>query len=162
MRMFVCWALLGLIGASPAWAGMKTKFSCLDHYSKQVSVIKSRTGKSVEAAYTLSGLPVLRVNFHALVKLQPNVLLQEFMYFHECGRHVLGHVVTPPRNAYEYEQQINRADCWAANRLYYYEHADTAKVNRVQEMINSMPREKWIFFPGPVRKVNFKEDCYFR
>ncbi len=162
MRAIVFCVVIGLLAAAPAWAGMKTQYSCLDHYSKQVTVVKSRTGKSVEAAYTQGGLPVLRVNFYTLSKLEPSVLLQEFMYFHECARHVLGHVVSEPQSEYEYEQQINRADCWAANRLYYYEHEDKTKIDRVQEIINTLPREKWIFFPGPVRHINFKEDCYFR
>ena len=161
MRVFAFCVAVIVLWTTPAWAGMKTKHSCLDHYSKQVSVVKSRTGKSVEAAYTQRGLPILRVNFHALVKLKPSVLLQEYMYFHECARHVLGHVVTAPRTEYEYDQQINRADCWAANRLYYYEHG-VEPVSQVQEMINSLSREQWVHFPGPVRKVDFKEDCYFR
>lgn len=162
MRVFVFCVVISLLAAAPAWAGMKTKYSCLDHYSKQVPVVKSRTGKSVEAAYTQSGLPVLRVNFSAMAAMKPSVLLQEYMYFYECGRHVLGHVVTTPQSEFEHFEQVNRADCWAANRLYYYEREDKTKVQRVQEIINTLSREQWVHFPGPVRRVNFKEDCFFR
>lgn len=165
MRTIGLFVLLTLLGfPSAALAGADPKYTCFDFFNRQVTVAKARSWQApaVEAAYTFSGLPVVNVNFYALGKLQPSILLQEFMYFRECGRHVLGFVVKPPTNAYQRWKQTDLADCWAVNRLYYYNGASRDAVKSLQDTINALPREMWRHFPGPVRKVNFIKGCYLR
>ena len=160
--LILLFTLFGLPVA--ALADVDPKYSCFDMSRRQVTVVKTKNWKApaVDAAYTFGGIPVLNVNFYALGKLQPSVLLQEFMYFHECARHSLGFVVNPPTSAYEQWQQTERADCWAVNRLYYYNGSNKEAVKTVEDAINALPREHWRHFPGPVRKVDLLKGCYLR
>ncbi|CAI2717087.1 hypothetical protein [Nitrospina watsonii] len=162
-RLAVIWmVVLGL--PATALADMDPKYSCLDHSSRQVTVVKAKDRKApaVEASYTFRGLPVLNVNFHALAAMKPSPLMQEFMYFRECGRHVLGFVVNPATTVSEQRRQTSLADCWAVNRLYYYNGTDKVSVMNVQEMLNTLPRGHWQHFPGPMRIVDFPNNCYLR
>ncbi|MGP0565494.1 hypothetical protein [Nitrospina sp. P1_D6] len=163
IRLVVIWMMVWGLPAT-AFADMDPKYSCLDYFSRQVTVVKAKDRKApaVEASYTFRGLPVLNVNFHALAAMKPSTLMQEFMYYRECGRHVLGFVVNPATTAFQLRKQTGLADCWAVNRLYYYNGTDRATVMKVQEMLNALPRGHWQHFPGPMRMVDFPKNCYLR
>ena len=157
---------LGVLGALllfPVSALAGSEFYCPDYQSSKTHWITSSSHmKAIEAAYTVNGVPVLSTNPEALAKMGLSPLTQKFAYYSECAHHVLGHVVSPPQNVDQWNDQVSQADCWAANRFYYYEKSGPAQLNQIQEEINALPRTKWVLFPGPVRQVHFKEDCYFR
>jgi len=143
------------------WAA--SQFYCPDYQSQKAHwVTHSAQMKSVEAAYSVTGIPVLSTNPKALEKMGVSPLAQKFAYYYECSRHVLGHVVSPPESVDQWNEQVSQANCWAANRFYYYEESGVDQLRRIEAEINALPRTKWVFFPGPVREVHFKENCYFR
>ncbi len=159
MKVWV-WMVLLVLPVS-AWAD--SEFYCPDYQSRKVHWVNdSAQMKSVEAAYTVTGVPVVRTNPEALEKMGLSPLTQKFAHYYECARHVLGHVVSPPESVDLWNGQISLANCWAANRFYYYEKSGLDQLHQIQEEINTLPRTKWVHFPGPVRKVHFKENCYFR
>jgi len=144
-----------------AWAD--SEFYCPDYQSRKVHWINdSAQMKSVEAAYTVTGVPVLSTNPKALDKMGLSPLTRKFALYYECARHVLGHVVKPPESVDPWNEQVSQANCWAANRFYYYEKSGEDQLTQIEEEINTLPRTKWVLFPGPVREVHFKENCYFR
>jgi len=83
-----------------------------------------------------------------------------FLYLHECAHLVLGHLVRPATNVPDYNEFVDQADCWAANRYFYQDQKD--KVLAIQEELNSLDRGKWAYIAGPVRVLDFENSCWFR
>ena len=156
MKFFIS-ALMAVIFFLPgnALADMSHKY-CRDHGFKKV-VWKEDSGniKVIKASYLANGTPVLTVNPGVLSSWQADPLLEKYAFFYECARLTLGHLIKPTADRYEAYERVISADCWAINKFYYDTRYEVAVVAELQEKINSMPREQWKLFPGPVRVVDF-------
>jgi len=155
--------MMGLWLAGPAQAQNSSDFFCPDYYSRAVQWVDSNSElASLEAGYKPNGVPIIRINSGALSGMGLSAEAQKFARFHECAHHVLGHVVSPTADVREFDQQVSQADCWAANRFYYYSDDGKQKLDRIQEEINNLSRKNWIRYPGPVRVIDFEQSCHFR
>ncbi len=132
---------------------------CYDHHSKKVQWKTSGdTRKAISYGYEPDGTPVIKYNPDILNIVDP--LLRKFAVYHVCSHLVLGHLIKTPSNFNELYQQEIQADCWAAGKLHITEGAGLQQIEKIQNLINAMPRKDWKNFPGLVRVVEFKKTCH--
>ncbi len=145
------------VQASTAQAGA---MHCTDHYGRVVAwVDNTHQSKLANAIYRANGAPQIHINKDAGGKSGLSADAQTFLYSRECGRLVLGHLVRPGTNMTDYNDQIDQADCWAANEFYYAGELD--KLKEVETEINELEQAKWVNLAGPVRKLDLENTCRF-
>lgn len=159
MKRYV-WTLIFLMSAvSTSWAGGPGTH-CTDHYGRVVAWVENgNQPKLADAIYRSNGAPQIHFNKDAGGKSGLSEDAQTFLYNRECGRLVLGHLVRPGSSVAAYNDQIDQADCWAANEFYYAGELD--KLKAVETEINELAQAKWVNLAGPVRKLNLENTCRF-
>jgi hypothetical protein len=90
--------------------------------------------------------------FGPIIELNPGVLaqlpqkIQLFWYGHECGHHVLGHVISVPSLVNE-----SAADCWAIQTGKRQALFSRAQVAAFAPYFQNNPGSPWGHLPGPQR-----------
>ncbi|KAB2966089.1 MAG: hypothetical protein F9K16_00275 [Thermoanaerobaculia bacterium] len=96
------------------------------------------------------------VNGGPAIIYNPNVTLsvgsrtRRFFYFHECGHHALGQIVSRASIPFQAEQE---ADCWAAQTLVESGGFTAADLELVARDVSTSPGD-WSHLPGPQRALN--------
>ncbi|HVT17381.1 MAG TPA: hypothetical protein VHQ90_14525 [Thermoanaerobaculia bacterium] len=94
------------------------------------------------------GAPVIFYNPQVVLSVSPAT--RRFFYFHECGHHALGQVVSGQSIPYVSEQQ---ADCWAARTLVGNNIFSLDDLRAVQMDVMRSSGD-WAHLPGPQRALN--------
>ena len=124
MRLFVVVAALLMFLAAPAGAGDAPRapavgalipsaagraLTCRDFRNRVVRTVEIHDlGDAGRAQFVYGQGPVIMLDPELLGKLPPD--LQMFFKLHECGHHVLGHLVAPT------DKSEKEADCWAIHK----------------------------------------------
>jgi hypothetical protein len=159
MRRLI-WTTIFLMAFSfPAWAQESIEsLYCSDHHSMRVKIVSDSSARKLsDAVMTAGGNSVIRINPGQLSDLSGNARL--FAASHSCATLVLGHLNKGAENIYEYFDQVENADCWAAGKLFYGGLVDKAGVDALEEEINQLTPEQRSHFPGPARIVSLNEVC---
>lgn len=99
-----------------------------------------------------NGAPIIVYNPY--IALSVSNTTRRFFYFHECGHHVLGHVLGGSI-PFVSEQA---ADCWAARTLVQRGEFTLNDLQQVQLEISRSPGD-WSHLPGPQRSMNLIALC---
>jgi hypothetical protein len=143
----------------PAWAQepLDGKY-CSDYHSAHVKMVSDSSARKIsEAHITAWGNSVIRINSGRLSDLSANA--RSFAVNFSCASLTLGHLVKGAESIYQYFDQVQNADCWAAGKLFYEGNLGKAGIVALEEEINQLSREQWSHFPGPVRVVSFNDTC---
>lgn len=142
--------------ASPAWAG-SGEIYCTDYQgAKVVWAEDSSLDEMATTRLTFNATPVIEYNSGKLSSASATT--RDFVMARQCGVHVLGFMVTSAEDHFDESNRAQLADCWSAGKLFYGGKASRSDLDSLQTTINSMSREQWLGFPGPVRVVDF-ESC---
>ncbi len=146
--------------ATSAWAD-GSEFYCSDHYGRKAKWIESKSlGLMAQADYKVNGTPVIYTSSDAAAATGLSADSLQFLRYHECGRLVLGHEVRPGSSRDDRFEQVDHADCWAANRFYYA--GEESKLAGIQEEINALDNAAWVHIGGPARKLDLESICRFK
>ncbi len=104
--------------------------------------------QDIAMATISNGQPVIIYNPAVVLSVSPST--RRFFYFHECGHHALGQVVSGQNIPYASEQA---ADCWAARTLVASGTFSDADLRAVQRDVSQSPGD-WTHLPGPQRALN--------
>ena len=141
--------LFGSVFSIPVNAQI-TYDGCVDFRGFPVaSVSFNNLGDVAKATYAPNGAPVIYYDESVLTWIHPQTRI--FFYAHECGHHVLGHLV---RNIPFMAEQ--EADCWAINTLYADGLLDDNDVAIIQADLARFGRGDWTHLPGPMRAINLR------
>ena len=154
------WVAIFLISFSlPAWAQESfTNLYCTDYHSARVKMVSDSSARKIsDAVMTHGGNSVIRINSDQLNEVSGNARL--FAVNFSCASLVLGHLNKGAENVYEYYDQVENADCWAAAKLFYGGQIDKAGVTALEEEINQLTPEQRSHFPGPARIVSLSDVC---
>jgi len=170
MRVLITAFFIAAIFLSTQAKADNRQFFCSDYHFKKVkwkwaespSAVSESPVKVANVGYQVDGTPILKVDKKILSHWGVDPLLGQYALNYACARLTLGHVIKPTGNFHETLQKVNSADCWAINRFYYDSRHPEEIVDEIQEKINSLPREKWVHFPGPIRIVDFKGSCHLK
>lgn len=154
-RWSLTFVILALMGALPTSASAEDPVkSCIDSQGYPVTwKVDLFLNVIAEAGNTPNDQPIVKYNPELLSSRYSQTRL--FLYHHECGHHVLGHDVGGRISL----TQEKRADCWAANTLFYngtFTPADIAAIN--QDLAN-LTVEEMHQIPGPFRNLDLNE-CF--
>ncbi len=144
--------------AATAWAGNPY---CTDHYGQQVAWVEQPDQpKLANALYRFSGRPVIETNAEAAKASELSEEAIHFLQLHECGHLVLGHKVRPATSVQAFRNNVDQADCWAANKYYYV--GETDKLKAIETEINELDQANWVNIAGPVRQLDLENTCHFK
>ena len=134
-------------------------FHCSDYRGDIVDFKNHGSATKIAfAGFKFNGAPVIWSNEALGSDWDP--MLKQYAYYYECARHVLGTTLNQTGNNFDATDSVTRADCWAASKLVISDGVALAKIEELQNQINTMSRSQWASFPGPVRRVHLaKEDC---
>lgn len=159
MKRFVWTFILLLSTVSTSWAGGPGTH-CTDHYGRVVAWVENANqSEMAKAVYRANGAPQIHYNKAAAENSGLSEDAQTFLYNRECAFLVLGHKVRPGASVAAYNDQVDNADCWAANKFYYA--GETDKLTAVENEINELEPGKWVNIAGPTRKLNLEATCRF-
>lgn len=91
---------------NPVFAGKPQ--SCKDYRGYIVRTTNMPDLGDVARAMIISRMPIIAIDKDRMVQLPDK--FQLFFYLHECGHHLLGHIVAPTSTS------ENEADCWAVKQ----------------------------------------------
>ena len=89
----------------PVAPAAASTLACKDFRRRPVRTVEVADLEDVGRAQFVGGAPVIMVNPQLMATLPPD--LQTFFKLHECGHHVLGHIIAPT------DKSEQEADCWA-------------------------------------------------
>ncbi len=139
---------------SPVWAG-DGEIYCTDYQgAKVVWTEDSSLDEMAATRLTFNATPVIEYNSGKLSSLDATT--RNFVMARQCGVHVLGFMITRASDHFNLRDRSALADCWSAGKLFYEGKVSRSDLESLQASINSMSREEWLSFPGPVRVVDFK------
>jgi len=143
MRIMLVVILLAL----PSILSAQTFTGCVDFRGIPVAtVLEPQLNDAAFATIAPNGAPIILINPAAVSRLSP--LAQQWLYFHECGHHALGHAVRNIPLAQEQE-----ADCFGIITLVQ-QGATQSMVRQVQwELAHLGPGDR-THLPGPARAIN--------
>lgn len=104
----------------------------------------------IAMANITGGRPVIWYNPRIVLSVSPST--RRFFYFHECGHHALGQIVSGRIIPYVSEQE---ADCWAARTLVASGTFSVEDLRAVQADVSRTPGD-WTHLPGPRRALNLE------
>ncbi len=102
----------------------------------------------IAMASIVRGQPVIIYNPQVVLMSGPQT--RRFFYFHECGHHALGQVLSGVTIPLRTEQE---ADCWAARTLVESGEFDRDDLIAVGREVSQSPGD-WSHLPGPQRALN--------
>jgi hypothetical protein len=143
----------------PAWAQESLEnLYCSDYHSARVKIVSdSSARKTSDANITRGGNSVIRINSSQLSDLSENARLYAVNF--SCASLVLGHMNKGAENIYDFYDQVENTDCWAAGKLFYGGVIDKAGVGKLEEEINMLTPEQRSHFSGPARIVSLNDSC---
>ncbi|MFQ5481727.1 MAG: hypothetical protein ACE5ER_03120 [Nitrospinaceae bacterium] len=158
-RFGFAWMLL--IGmTAPALAGAPDIY-CPDYYGRLVKWVENKDMRKVaEAQYLPNGSPVIFFNPDAAAASGVSRDTLRFFQLQECAHLVLGHMVRPAGDIPSFVEQVDQADCWAANKFWYA--GEKKQIKGVEDEINSLPQKTWMYLGGPVRILHLADNCRFK
>lgn len=102
----------------------------------------------IAMASIVDGRPVIIYNPQVVLASGPQT--RRFFYFHECGHHALGQVLSGVSIPFRSEQE---ADCWAARELVDSGEFTRDDLVAVGREVSRSPGD-WSHLPGPQRALN--------
>lgn len=102
----------------------------------------------IAMATVVGGGPAIVYNPQVVLSVSPQT--RRFFYFHECGHHALGQILTGQNIPFASEQA---ADCWAARALTESGEFTLDDLRVVQMEVSRSPGD-WTHLPGPQRALN--------
>lgn len=143
-RIFLLLAALALpeVASAQWWGG------CRDVLGTPVFDYPNYNLADIAMATIAGGQPVILYNPQWVLSVSPET--RRFFYFHECGHHALGQVISGQNIPYASEQA---ADCWAARTLVRSGEFSRESLRTVQREVSLSPGD-WTHLPGPQRALN--------
>lgn len=148
MRAFVSRAAFALFVILPQALDAQWWGGCRDVLGTPVLDYSDFRLNDIAMATIAGGQPVILYNPQVLVSVSPQT--RRFFYFHECGHHALGQVISGQNIPYVSEQA---ADCWAARALIESGEFTSEDLEAVQRDVSRSPGD-WTHLPGPQRALN--------
>lgn len=136
-------ALGGVSAAQAQWWG-----GCRDALGTPVLDYPDPSLPDIAMARIANGGPVIIYNPNVVLASGPAT--RRFFYFHECGHHALGQVISGVSIPYRSEQE---ADCWAARTLVEMGEFTRDDLVAVGREVSRSPGD-WSHLPGPQRALN--------
>lgn len=121
---------------------------CRDALGTPVLEYPDNSLGDIAMATIVRGGPAIIYNPQVVLSVRPET--RRFFYFHECGHHALGQVISGRSIPYLSEQQ---ADCWAARSLVEGGEFTLDDLRAVQIDVSRSPGD-WSHLPGPQRALN--------
>ena len=162
MRRLIWTTIFMMAFSLPAWAQEPLgNMYCSDYHSSRVKIVSDSSARKIsDANITRGGNSVIRINSSQLSGLSKNARLYAVNF--SCGSLVLGHMNKGAENIYDFYDQVENADCWAAGKLFYGGIIDKVGVGALEEEINMLTPEQRSHFPGPARIVSLNDSCELR
>lgn len=145
MRLRGCLATLALVAAGPAATAQVTFDGCKDFRGVPVASVRDASVNDVAVARIVQGSPVIFYN--PLVLSGMPAIARLFWYGHECGHHVLGHMVNMRATA------EREADCWSIHELARRGLVTAANLPQIQATVVMSPGD-WTHLPGGLRVID--------
>lgn len=142
----------GASGGQAAAQPAITYPTCSDILGRQVASVQDNSINDVAIA-TLAhdGSPIIKDNTTILAGFQPQTRL--FIYAHECGHHVLGHIIG---HGYAFTAE-QHADCWGIVALVRHQMISVADLRVIQHDMTGLGDGDWMHLPGPQRALNLEQ-----
>jgi len=121
---------------------------CRDVLGRPVLDYPDNNLRDIAMASMSGGTPVIYYNPMVVMSVSPAT--RRFFYYHECGHHALGQIVSGQSIPYVSEQE---ADCWAARTLVQSHIFSLDDLREVQQDVSRSPGD-WAHLPGPQRALN--------
>ena len=112
---------------------------CTDPFGNPVPTFPNPALNDIAMATVMNGGPA--IVFNPMVVAQSHPILIRFSYVHECGHHLLGHVIGALRGIRPGVQQENEADCFSATQLVRAGEFQLAHLNLLAEVFRPRPRD---------------------
>lgn len=149
MKKFLAGLCLLFMATSANAFDFKRHSGCTDSSGRHVKTMVAPVPTIGTAYHHISHGPVIVID--ALVARTYSAEVIDFVYFHECGHHKLGHVKVPRRGFFSATEEDGEiaADCWAREE-YIKMHGE--------DSFNAMLKEA-LPINGPWRDNRIKANC---
>jgi len=129
------------------------KRECVDVNGNSVKIVNNSKLHDLAYANIISPkLPKIEINKAQISNLPKPA--QEFIFYHECGHHALGHMIYTNKPIIQQEQE---ADCYGIRASLTLDLVSHSDLPNIQSKINLIGNGDWEHLPGKNRALNLEK-----